>query len=83
VAALDASIEKGAKMNDTQFEQALKSLSDLDITNYLENNGDITDIAILGNNVDEDLLPNQEDYLLDDKALDKYINSLEISTSKN
>jgi hypothetical protein len=70
-------------MNDSQFEQALKNLSYVEVTDYLENHGDISDIAILGNTVEDNLLPSQEDYLLDDKALDKYINSIEIPTSKN
>src|SRR5688572_26384521 len=83
VAVMDASIEKGRKMNDQQFNEALKNLSTADIASYLEQNGDITDITALGNNVDESTLPNLEDYLLDEKTLDNYLQQIESSPLNN
>ncbi|MEO6723250.1 MAG: hypothetical protein ABIN67_22985 [Ferruginibacter sp.] len=83
VASLDASIQKGTKMDDNQFNEALKNLSETDITNYLEDNGDITDIATLGSTIDETLLPSQEDYLLDEKTLDNYLDRIETTTLNN
>ena len=83
VAIMDASIEKGRKMNDQQFNDALKNLTTADIAGYLEQNGDITDITALGNNVDETTLPNLEDYLLDEKTLDNYLKQIESSSLNN
>ena len=83
IAVMDASIEKGRKMNDQQFNEALKNLSTADIASYLEQNGDITDITVLGNNVDESTLPNLEDYLLDEKTLDNYLQQIESSPLNN
>ncbi len=73
LAILDESIEKGKTMNDQQFEETLQKLTATDIAKYLENNGDITDVAILGNSIDENNLPNEDDYILDEKTLDNFI----------
>ena len=82
VATLDPSIEKGRTMDDKQFAEALKNLTDADIVNYLENHGDITDVATLGSNVDDALLPTQEEYLLDANTLDDFLYKIE-TTAKN
>ncbi len=80
---LDPSIEQGRKMNDEQFTAALENLSATDISKYLENHGDITDMAALRNNVDENQLPSEEDYLLNDKALENYLNKINLPTLDN
>ncbi len=80
VATLDASIEKGKNMNDLQFNEALQNLTEADIAKYLEKNGDITDVAVLKNNLDETSLPSQEDYLLDESTLEQYLKEIEQST---
>jgi hypothetical protein len=82
VATLDPSIEKGRIMDDKQFAEALKNLTDADIVNYLENHGDITDMATLGKNLDDALLPTQEEYLLDANTLDDFLYKIE-TTAKN
>ena len=82
VATLDPAIEKGRTMNDQQFAEALKNLSNVDIIHYLENHGDINDIATLGSNLDEASLPSQEEYLLDTNTLDNFLDRIE-STAKN
>lgn len=81
VAVLDASIEKGRQMNDAQFSEAIDNLSENDIAKYLEKHGDITDVASLRNNVNENDLPSQDDYLLDEKTLENYLDKLEITTN--
>lgn len=83
VATLDAAIKKGTSMSDQQFDEALGNLTQTDIAKYLEKNGDITDVALLGNNLDESNLPNQEDYLLDESTLDNYLKEIEINTLRN
>lgn len=76
LAILDESIEKGKAMNDQQFEETLQKLTPTDIAKYLENNGDITDVATLRNNIDENNLPNEDDYILDEKTLDNFIKEI-------
>ncbi len=83
VATLDSTIEKGRNMNDQQFNEALGNLTETDIAKYLEKNGDITDVAVLKNNLDESNLPSQEDYLLDETTLEKYLNKIEKTTLNN
>lgn len=80
---LDPTIEQGRKMNDEQFTAALENLSAIDISKYLENHGDITDMAVLKSNVDENQLPSEEDYLLNDKALENYLSKLDLTTLNN
>jgi hypothetical protein len=82
-AMLDESIEKGKTMNDQQFEEGLKKLTSVDIAKYLENNGDITDVATLRNNIDEYNLPNEDDYILNEKTLDNFIKEINNNSIKN
>ncbi len=83
VATLDAAIKKGTSMNDQQFDETLRNLTETDIAKYLEKNGDITDVALLKNNLEESILPNQEDYLLDESTLDNYLKKIENNLLKN
>ena len=80
---LDESIEKGKNMNDQQFKEALEKLSKLDIANYLEKNGDISDVAVLGNNMDDSNLPSQDDYLLDETTLDNFLKKINTNNRLN
>jgi hypothetical protein len=75
-AKLDPSIEKGKSMNDEQFNAELNSLTKDDITSYLEKNGSEEDMSMLTSSPDEIDLPNQDDYLLDDKTLDNYLDKI-------
>jgi hypothetical protein len=74
VASLDASIQNGIKMNAVQFNQALDTLSQDDIANYLDKNGSDADVAELSSNIDDNSLPSQDQYLANDSTLDNYIN---------
>lgn len=73
--SLDPSIEKGKIMNQQQFNEVLNNLTKEDITNYLEKNGSDDDISLLSSSV-EDNFPNKEDYLLDDKTLENYLDKI-------
>jgi hypothetical protein len=83
VAVLDATIKKGTSMSDQQFDEALGNLTETDIAKYLEKHGDITDMVLLKNNLEENSLPNQEDYLLDESTLDNYLKEIETNKLKN
>jgi hypothetical protein len=80
---LDESIEMGKNMNDQQFKEALEKLSKVDIAKYLEKNGDISDVAVLGNNLDDDNLPSQDDYLLDETTLDNFLKKINTNNRIN
>lgn len=82
-AKLDESIEKGKNMDDKQFNDALASLSVDDIAKYLEKNGDEKDIELLASNLDENSLPSQDDYILDEKTLDNYLAEPDTQKAKN
>jgi hypothetical protein len=83
VTTLEVSIEKGKSMNDQQFNEALENLTDTDIAKYLEKNGDITDVASLGNNIEENNLPSQEEYLLNETTLENYLKEIDKKTVNN
>jgi hypothetical protein len=71
-------------LNDIKdIDQELAKVSDADIVKYLEANGTDVKTAIVANSIDENELPSQEDYLLDEKALDKYLNTINIDGLKN
>lgn len=76
----DSIVEKGKKMNDVQFDEALNNLSKEDVINYLEKNNSEDDMALLTSNLDISTLPDKDDYLLDEKTLDNY---LEVIKSQN
>lgn len=79
--AMDPSIEKGSKMDEQKFNEELNTLSADAIVNYLQKNSSETDIAALSSNVEETNLPDEEEYLLDDKTLDKFLKEIETQTN--
>jgi hypothetical protein len=83
IASLDPSIEKGKSMNETEFNNALENLSEEAITQYLEKNGDETDVAALSSDIEENSLPTQEDYLLDVNTLENYLKEIETNKQDN
>lgn len=78
---LPAYVKEGLKVQDV--DQELAKISDEDIVKYLEANGADVKTAMVVNSVDANELPSQEDYLLDDQTLDKYLNSINLNELKN
>jgi len=76
-----AYVKIGLQIKDV--DQELAKISDDDIAKYLEANGTDVKTAMVANSVDENELPSQEDYLLDEKALDKYLSSINVNDLKN
>ena len=68
---------------ENKFDQELAKVTDADIVKYLEATGSDVNAAVVANSIDENELPSQEEYLMDDKALDKYLNSINVDASKN
>ena len=82
---LDATVLNGLQINkEHSFDQEFAKVSDEDIIKYLEANGENVDAQTVANNtVDENELPSQADYLSDDKALDKYLDNINLNDLKN
>jgi hypothetical protein len=74
-------VTAGLKVQDV--DQELAKISDADIVKFLEANGTDVKTAMVAGSIDENELPSQEDYLLDEKALDKYLNTINIDELKN
>jgi hypothetical protein len=61
---------------DKEINQGIATLSDEEITNYLEKNTTILDDETLINNTDTKELPTPDDYLIDDNALNNYLQKI-------
>lgn len=65
-------------------DEELAKVSDEDIIKYLQANGENIDAqALAANLVNDNDLPAREDYMDDDKALDKYLDNIDVSDLKN
>lgn len=80
-AALPGYVKEGQKIQDV--DQELAKISDDDIVKYLEENGTDVKTAMVANSIDNNELPSQEDYLIDEKTLDNYLNSINVNDLKN
>jgi hypothetical protein len=69
--------------NIKNVDDELAKVSDDDIIKYLQANGSDVDAALVANTIDEKELPTQDDYLTDDKALDKYLDNVDLKDLKN
>ena len=78
---LPSYVIEGQKIKDVDEE--LAKVSDDEIMKYLEASGSDVKTALVANSVDQNELPSEEDYLLDEKALDKYLNSINLDETKN
>ncbi len=76
VATLEASIQKGIKMDAKKFDETLNNLSEEDILQYLEKNSSDEDVAVLTSDIEEKNLPAEDDYLVDEKTLDNFIETI-------
>lgn len=67
-----------------QLDRGIASLTDDEIAKYLEKNTTLLDDEALIKNTDTKELPTPDDYLLDDNALDNYLQKINVeSTNKN
>ena len=65
-------------------DEELAKISDDDIIKYLQANGENIDAqTVAANLVNDNDLPAREDYMNDDKALDKYLDNIDVSDLKN
>jgi hypothetical protein len=81
---IDTITEQGiAIANNNKFDEELTKVSEEDIIQYLEKDVSDATISLVANAIDEKELPSQEDYLLDEKALDNFLNANEIQSANN
>jgi hypothetical protein len=80
---LDPIIQKGKNMDQAQFDETLNSLSTQEIATYLEKHNDEGDVAVLTSSLDASSVPSQDDYLVDEKTLDNYLQQLNSTPSTN
>ncbi len=69
-------ILKQSQQDSTVIEAEYAKVSDDDIIKYLESNNVDVDAATVASTIDEKELPSQEDYMMDDKTLDKFLNQI-------
>ena len=60
------------------FDEALSTVSDADIEAYLQKSGEDVNAALVASASEDKNLPDQVDYLTDDKTLDNLLNELNI-----
>ena len=70
-----------AKQN--RFDAELEKVTDEDIIKYLQAEGSDVEAALVATTIDDKELPSQEDYLMDDKALENFLESTDIKDFKN
>jgi len=78
---LFASADKIVKENS--FDAEFSKLSDKDIEQYLKASGQDVNAALVASAADEANLPAAEDYIINDKTLDEFLNKIDVKTSSN
>ena len=62
--------------SEQKFNEGIASLSDEEIVNYLQDNGSILDNQLLIKNTDVSEMPDQSEYLMDEQALNNYLDKI-------
>ena len=76
-----ADVDPKGKIDNSNFDEVLSSVNDADIVSYLQKNGQDVNAALVASIADDKNLPDQLDYLTDDKTLDNLLNELKASES--
>jgi hypothetical protein len=72
-----ALVKEANKILETNsFDETLASVSDMDLEKYLSQNGEDVNTALVAASIDDEntTLPEADDYLMDDKTLDNFLN---------
>ncbi len=69
--------------NEQQLNDGIASLSDDEIIKYLEVAGTNADNDVLVAGIPEKELPSEQDYLLDEKTLETYLERIDLNNNKN
>ena len=68
---------------ENRFDSELETITDDEIVQYLTNSGQDVNAALVASVTDEQMLPEQDEYMFDDKTLDKFLTDLNISGKNN
>lgn len=71
--------QAGEIIKANSFDKELNNVSDKDIQQYLEQQGQDVNAALVASSADDNNLPNPEDYIIDDKTLDDYLNKINLN----
>ncbi|MDQ6757612.1 MAG: hypothetical protein M3004_11830 [Bacteroidota bacterium] len=69
--------------NEQQINNGISTLSEDEIIKYLEKNSNDADNEVLNSSIEERGLPEQTDYLQDDKTLDTYLDGIDKKNAQN
>ena len=87
IAVFDKKEKNGLVQSNSEmafnFDEALSTVTDADIVSYLQKDGQDINAALVASIADDKNLPDQVDYLTDDKTLDNLLNELKASESTN
>lgn len=72
-----------ASIDPKNIDEAFSTLTDADIVNYLQKDGQDVNAALVASITDDKNLPDQVDYLTDDKTLENLLNELKPGESTN
>lgn len=79
--ALPEYVEAGKKIKNVDEE--LAKVSEEEILKYLQKEGTDVETALIAQTINEKELPAQEDYLLDEKTLDNFLDNIDIKDLNN
>ncbi len=69
-------------IQEGSLDQEIKSLNEEDINEFLTSGGDDVYAALVASSIDENELPDAEDYFIDDETLNQYLNKFNINKTK-
>ena len=77
--AIDVMAKASDILKNNSFDKELSTVSDADLVNYLKESGEDVNAALVASVEEENNLPEQIDYMTDDKTLDNLLNELNIA----
>ena len=75
--------EAGKYKNQQQINEGISNLADDDIIKYLETTGNNADDELLSNVIQENELPDEKDYLLNEHTLETFLNNVNLKNTTN
>jgi hypothetical protein len=69
--------------SETQIHNEIASLPEEEILQYLQKTATDDDLDLIASSINTTTLPEQQDYLLDEQALDKYLQIIDSENNKN
>lgn len=70
-------------LKNNSFDKMMEALGEEEIEGYLKNDGGDINAALVASLSDEKTLPNEDDYFIDDQALENFLNEQHIVQSNN